>query len=140
MHTEALANLRPSWIAFGWFIAVAVSALVILGFVALGVMSPDTSEPENLWVAIALVAGFVTGGWFVGVRTGVAPILHGLGIGLFSFVVWMIVNLLPGEATGWTTWRGLPTVQAYALIALQMVAAIVGARIGVRRRPPPVGA
>jgi hypothetical protein len=134
MHTEKLENLRPSWIAFGWFIAAAVTALLILAFVALGIMAADTTRNEGVWIGAALLIGFLTGGYFVGFRTRAAPILHGVGIGLFSLVVWFLANLIPGEATGWTAWRVLPTAQALALIGLQAVAASVGARMAVRTR------
>jgi putative membrane protein (TIGR04086 family) len=132
MHSEKLENLHPSWIAFGWFIAAAVTALVILAFVAFGVMGPDTTRTEGVPTAMAMLVGFLTGGFFTGFRTRAAPILHGIGIGLFSLVVWFLANLIPGEATGWTAWRVLPTAQALALIGLQTVAAIVGARMAVR--------
>jgi hypothetical protein len=132
MHTETLANLRPSWIAFGWFIAVSVSALVILALIALGIMSPDTTQGESAAIAVALLVGFLIGGLFVGIRTQAAPILHGVAIGFFSLVVWILVNLIPGEATGWTAWRALPLGPALALIGLQAAAAVVGARMGVR--------
>jgi putative membrane protein (TIGR04086 family) len=133
MRTESISNIRPSWVAFGWFIAAAVSALLILAFIALGIMSPDTTRGEHTWIALALLIGFATGGFFVGLRTQAAPILHGVAIGLFSLAVWFLANLLAGEPTGWTAWRALPTAQALALVGLQAVAAIVGARIGVRR-------
>jgi putative membrane protein (TIGR04086 family) len=136
MHTEKLENLRPSWIAFGWFIAAAVTALLILAFVAFGLMAPDSTRNEGVLTAMALLIGFLVGGFFVGVRTRAAPILHGVGIGLFSLVVWFLANLIPGEATGWTAWRVLPTIQALALVALQTVAAIVGARMAVRMGRP----
>jgi putative membrane protein (TIGR04086 family) len=132
MTTESISDLRPTWIAFGWFIAAAVAALLILAFIAVGVMSPDSTRGEEMWIGLALLIGFVVGGFFVGVRTGAAPLLHGVAIGLFSLVVWLLANLIPGEATGWTTWRALPTFQAVALIALQTVAAVVGTRMGLR--------
>lgn len=133
MRTETISNVRPSWVAFGWFIAVAVSALLILALVAFGFLSPDSSQGENGWIALALLIGFLTGGLMVGLRTREAPVLHGVGIGLFSLVVWLLANLLVGEPTGWTTWRTLPTAQALALLVLQTCAAVVGARIGARR-------
>jgi putative membrane protein (TIGR04086 family) len=132
MQKNSFAALRPSWIAFGWFIGAAVSALILLALVAVGLMSPDTTRDENVWIALALLIGFGVGGLFVGLRTRAAPVLHGIAIGLFSLVVWLLANLLMGEPTGWTAWRALPTVQALALIGLQTASAVVGARIGVR--------
>jgi hypothetical protein len=136
MHTETVSNVRPSWVAFGWFIGAAVTALVILTLIAVGVLSPDSTRGEGVWLALAFLIGFLLAGYLVGARTLAAPILHGVGIGLFSVVVWVLVNLIPGEATGWTAWRLLPTPQALALIGLQTVSAVMGARMAVRWSRP----
>jgi hypothetical protein len=68
-----------------------------------------------------------------------APTLHGVGMGLFSLLAWLVVNLLIGEPVGETTWRALDGATAGGLILVQAAAAVVGARIGVRwmRTPPP---
>ncbi len=133
MDSERFAHLRPSWVAFGWFIAAAVSALVLLGLIALGVLGASSGAPEgDVWVAVALLIGFITGGFFAGARVGRAPVLHGLGIGLFSLLVWLLANLLipdPGDAGAW---HALPLTVAAGLLLLQTVAAIVGARMGRR--------
>jgi len=136
MRFTGSGSIRPSWIAFGWFIAAAVVALMIFGFIALGVMSPDTTRDEHLWLAIAMLVGFGVGGLFAGMRVRANPVIHGIGIGLFSLAVWVLANLLAGEPTGWTAWRALPTGQALALIGLQTASAVVGARIGVRWAGP----
>jgi hypothetical protein len=132
MHTETVSNVRPSWVAFGWFIGAAVTSLLILALIAVGVLVPDTTQGEGVWLALTFLVGYMVAGYFVGARTLAAPVLHGIAIGLFSLVVWLLVNLVPGEATGWTAWRALPMAQAVALIGLQTVAAIVGARIAIR--------
>jgi hypothetical protein len=83
---------------------------------------------------LAFLVGFAVAGFFVGVRAGTAPILHGVGMGLFSLVVYLAANLIAGEPTGQTAWSEVSTATALWLILLQTVAAIVGTRAGVRWR------
>lgn len=134
MHSEHLRNLRPSWIAFGWFISIAVASLVVLGLAALGVAEPSAAE-EAVWVALAIAIGFLAGGLLAGMRSGAAPILHGVAIGLFSVLVWFLANLLLGEPTDATAWRVMAPGTAAGLLLLQMAAASLGAWFGVRRSP-----
>lgn len=129
-------GIRPSWIAFGWFLAAALTALALLALVALDVISADPSE-DAAWTAAAFVAGFGVAGFLVGVRVGAAPVVHGLGIGAFSVLVWFGANLLLGEPTEQTAWSGLGAGSVAALLLLQTVAAVVGARIGVRNTTRP---
>jgi len=131
--TESFVRLRPSWIAFGWFIAAAVTSLILLGLIGLGLISDDP-QAEGTWVAVAFLIGFAVAGFFVGVRAGISPILHGVGMGLFSLLVFALANLLAGEPVGQTAWREVSTATALWLILLQTVAAIVGTRAGVRWR------
>jgi hypothetical protein len=130
--SERLSNVRPSWLAFGWFIAASVASLLVLTFVVVGLISQDTQDTGGIWTAIAILVGFLVGGFFAGVRAGAAPALHGLGIGLFSLVVYFLANLFAGEPTGATAWSPLPPVQAAGLLTLLTAAAVVGARMGVR--------
>jgi hypothetical protein len=136
MH-EHIRNVRPSWVAFGWFIAVSVTALILLAMVSFGLVGEEPPN-ETLWVGLALLVGFFATGFFVGTRVAAAPVLHGLGMGLFSIVAWVLVNLFAGEPTGQTTWRSLDAYSLAGLLVLQAVAAVVGARLGVRflRTPP----
>lgn len=127
-----LDAVRPTWILFGWFIAVAVVGLVLLGLVALGVLQGQAPSNEPFWIAGALGLGFLAGGFVVGSRAGDAPVLHGLGIGLCSVLAWLALNLFFGEPTGQTAWSELDAGSVVALLVLQTVAAIVGARLGVR--------
>jgi hypothetical protein len=129
--SEHFSNLRPSWIAFGWFIAAAITSLFLLVFISLGLATAD-SPTETLWVAVALLLGFLAAGVIVGMRIGAAPTLNGFAIGLFSLVVWLLLNLFVGETTGADSWRSLEPLTLSGLLALQAVAAVVGARIGVR--------
>jgi hypothetical protein len=136
---ERLADLKPTWIAFGWFIALAVTGLIMLTLIAADVLVPETPA-EDLWMAAAITAGFIAGGAIAGYRAAASPLLHGLLIGLFSVVVWFLANLLLGEPTGETAWGGLALGAGAGLLLLQIVAAMVGARMGVRLRQPRGGA
>ncbi len=131
MHTEHLQNVRPSWVFFGWFVSVAVVSLIVLALIALRLLSPDATGGDLGWGVAAIAAGFLVGGWLTGARVGTAPILHGIGIGLVSLVLWFAANLVLGEALGATTWDGSPSLYAGILI-LQMGAAATGARVGSR--------
>lgn len=136
MH-EHLRNIQPSWVAFGWFLAAAITSLLLLALAGFGLAEPD-SPGETLWVAAALLVGFFGAGFIVGTRAAAAPVLHGVAIGLFSIVAWFLINVFFGEPMGQTTWRSLEPEILTGLLVLQGVAAVVGARIGVRwtRTPP----
>lgn len=125
MHTEHLENVRPSWVAFGWFISFAVTALTLFVLIFLGVLGTHETAGEG-WVALSFVVGFAVGGFFATARTRAAPILHGIGIGLFSLVVWFAVNLFLGEPTEETAWRDLSPGFGAGLLILQIAAAVAG--------------
>ena len=131
---ERFGGLHLVWAAFGWLIAASLTALVLLGLTALGVA--DDPGGQGSWVAVALLAGFGAGGFLVGYRHGLAPTLHGLVIGLFSVLVWVVVNLALGEPTGLEAWKVMSARSAATLLFIQTAAAVVGARVGVRLRPP----
>jgi hypothetical protein len=130
MHSEHLENVRPGAVALGWFIAAAVTSLAVFAMLAVGLLSRD-GHGGTLWGLLATAAGFFAGGWFVGMRTGRAPILHAVAIGLFSLLVWLLVNLLPGQMLDAESWD-VGAAYAAGLILLQIVAAAVGGRLGSR--------
>jgi hypothetical protein len=130
MH-ESIRSVRWSWVGFGWFLAAAVTSLILLALEAFSLIRPDTAA-ETLWVALALLTGFFLAGLLVGTRVAAAPLLHGLGMGACSIAVWLAINLLVGEPAGETTWRSLDAAALAGLLLLQAVAAVVGTRIGVR--------
>jgi hypothetical protein len=130
MHSEHLSNVRPGAVALGWFIAAAVTSLAVFAMLAVGLLSRD-GHGCTLWGLLATAAGFFAGGWFVGMRTGRAPILHAVAIGLFSLLVWLLVNLLPGEMLDAESWD-VGAAYAAGLILLQIVAAAIGGRLGSR--------
>jgi len=130
MHSEHLSNVRPGSVALGWFVAAAVTSLAVFAMIAVGLLSRD-GHGGTLWGLIATAAGFFAGGWFVGMRTGKAPILHAVAIGLFSLLVWFVVNLIPGQLLNAESWD-VGAAYAAGLILLQIVAAAIGGRLGSR--------
>jgi hypothetical protein len=128
---EHLRNVRFGWVAFGWFIAVALTGILLVVFSALDLVR--AGEPvEGAWVALAIAAGFLVSGFYTGSRIAAAPVLNGVAMGLFSVIVWAGVNFFLGEPTGVTAWDTLPFASALTLLALQVVASVLGTRAGVR--------
>jgi hypothetical protein len=133
MHTEHLQNVRPPWVLFGWFISVAIISLLALLLAATGMVDTEASG-GGLWGIVAIAVGFGIGGWLLGARAGVAPILHGVAMGLVSLLLWFLANLVAGKTLNAAEWmRGSEAYYAGLLIT-QIVAAIVGARLGSRGR------
>ena len=137
---ESVRSVRAGWIGFGWFIAVALTSVILLGMIWLGLIQAE-APTEGLGVALALLFGFIAAGFFVGTRVNAAPILHGLGMGIMSVIVWFALNLLAGEPTDSDAWGAISPGVALGLLALQTAAAIVGTRAGVRfaRRAASIG-
>jgi hypothetical protein len=123
--------MHPTWIAFGWFIAAALTSLFIIALEALGVVGNNAAD-EATWAALALFAGFLIAGYFVGARVARAPVIYGIAMGLFSVVAWLALNLVLGEPTGSTSWRSLDVGTTIGLLLLQAIAAVVGVWLGVR--------
>jgi hypothetical protein len=138
MHTEHLQNVRPSWVAFGWFAAAAVAGLALVGLSVVGILHP-TADSGGLWVLLAVLVGFFFGGWLVGWRTGSAPVLHGVGIGLFSLIVWFVANLV-ATMLGVVGWTGLSPAVAAGSLLLQIGAAVFGAWYGTHHHALNTGA
>lgn len=130
MHTEHLSNVRPGVVAFGWFVSAAVTSLIVFALIAVGFLSRDGVGGTG-WGLLAVAVGFFAGGWYVGMRTGRAPILQAVAMGLFSLVLWLVVNLVFGNPLGADSWY---TGGAYGagFILLQIVAAAIGGRIASR--------
>ena len=131
MHSEHLQNVRPSWVAFGWFIGVAVMSAILFGLIALGIV-PRTGEIGLAWVLLSVFVGFLAGGYLTGIRVRAAPILHAVGIGLFSVAVWFVANLLAGETLNASEWKVAPASAAGAVL-FQVIAAAIGAHMAVKR-------
>ena len=134
MHTEHLQNVRPAGVLFGWFVSVAVVSLIALLLAATGMVDPEAATGSVLWGVAAIALGFGIGGWFIGSRLGVAPILHGVAMGIVSILVWFLANLLAGETVADSAWVNGSEAYYAGLLLLQIVAAAVGARIGSGRQ------
>ena len=130
MHTEHLRNVRPGAVALGWFVSACIVSLAVIAMIAVGLLSRDGVGGTG-WGLLATAVGFFAGGWFVGMRTGTAPILHAVAIGLFSLVLWLVVNLAFGESLGADSWN-VGAGYLAGLILLQIVAAALGARVASR--------
>ncbi|MFQ5689390.1 MAG: hypothetical protein ACE5HQ_03850 [Gemmatimonadota bacterium] len=135
MHSEHLRNVQFSWVAFGWFVALAVASLLALALTASGML-----RGEETWDVIAMAGcvavGWGVGGFIAGYKAAAAPILHGAAMGGFTYVVWFVLNLaLGGITTGTSAWE-LLTVRGVALAFLvQAGAAIAGCWLGYRYAP-----
>jgi hypothetical protein len=138
MHTEHLQNVRYGWVIAGWLIAIAVVSVVVFIFEASGLVGAGGAR-DALASLISVVAGFGAGGFFAGFRALEAPILHGVGIGLTSLVVWVAVNLIATTLLDAVGWQSLTPAFAVGLVLVQVVAAVVGALLGynvaVRGKP-----
>lgn len=130
MHTEHLQNVRPSWVAFGWFIGVAIMSAILFGLIALGLV-PWSGDVGLGWLLAAVFVGFLAAGYLTGMRTGAAPILHGVGIGLFSVVFWFLANLVAGLVSNAAEWN-VPAGSFAGAVLFQMIAAGLGAWIATR--------
>ncbi len=96
MHSEHISNLHPGWVAVGWLVAVAVSAVVFLALVGTGLL-PAVGAGETIGSVVALLLGFFAGGFFVGLRWSDAPVLHVVAITVLSVLVWFLgLLLVPG--------------------------------------------
>lgn len=131
MHTEHLQNVHPVRIMAGWLVAIAVTSVMVFGLIAIGVMVDGDSTGEAVWPIFAVAVGFLVGGWFTGLRTVEAPILHGIALGLTSLVAWALVNLV-ALLFGMDGWTGLTAPAAVSVLLVQIIAAMVGCWAGTR--------
>jgi hypothetical protein len=132
MHTEHLQNVRPGLVALSWLMSIMLTSAIMMVVIGLNLVDPDSVLGTR--VAIGAVAvGFFGGGLFVGTRAGAAPILHGMLIGLFSLVVWFLINVVASVAFPSFGWQALTPNLAIGLVLVMMGSAIVGTRSGYRR-------
>jgi hypothetical protein len=110
-------------------VAVAATSVVLFGLVLVGVMG-DAGPRDTAWTITAMAAGFLAGGWFTGYGTLEAPILHGVALGLTSLVAWAGLNLLTVVALRGVEWEGLAAGATASVILTQIVAAVIGCRVG----------
>ena len=135
MHSEHLTNVQFSWVAFGWFIAVAAASGVLLLMEGSGLLGRSPGL-DAISIALGVAVGWGIGGFVAGYRAAAAPILHGAAIALLSFVAWFALNLtVGGLSSGTAAWEPL-TVRTTALgLLVQGGAAILGAWLGYRSTP-----
>lgn len=128
MHTEHLQNVHPVRILSGWLVALAVTSVALFGFIGLGLMG-DAGAADTLWAVVSVAVGFLVGGWFTGMRTVEAPILHGIALGLTTLVAWALLNVV-AVALGIGEWTGLSPTATVMVLLVQIVAAIAGCWAG----------
>jgi hypothetical protein len=127
MRSEHLTNVHPGWAAVGWFVAVAVTALVHLALVGTGLLPAGAAEA--LGGALAVVLGFFAGGLLVGMRWSEAPILNGAAIALLSAVLWFVSALVAPEPMLGHLRLG-DSALTLGSVLLQLSAAVAGALFG----------
>jgi hypothetical protein len=131
MHTEHLQRVRFGVVSLAWFIAVCVASAIVFVVFALGLVESDSTIADRLEMS-AIALGFFTGGLFAGLRAREAPILHGIGIALFSLVVWFLFNVLSTLLFSGSEWAALTPNFTVALMLVQIGGAVLGARWGYR--------
>ena len=130
MHTEHLQNVAAWRVIAGWLVAAAIASLVALALLSVGLLHEETTAANTWWSMVAIAVGFFAGGFFAGFRAIQAPMLHALGIGLTSLVVWFLLNALAALLVPTWTWPRMTPQFAVAVLLVQMVAAIIGALLG----------
>ncbi|HUG40772.1 MAG TPA: hypothetical protein VMM12_09815 [Longimicrobiales bacterium] len=128
MHTEHLQNVHPVRILAGWLVAIAVTSVAVFGLIVIGLMQGDAAGDTG-WAVVAVAVGFLVGGWFTGLRTVEAPILHGIALGLTSLAAWALVNAL-AVAVGMEGWSRLSASAAVTVLLVQILAAVAGCWMG----------
>lgn len=131
MHTEHLQRVRPSIVAAGWLVAIAVASLIVVVLLGLNVLDAESTAGTRVSMG-AVAIGFFVGGLFAGLRAGEAPILHGAALGILSLIVWFVLNFLSATLFNDFGWQALTPELTISLVLIQIVAAILGARLGYR--------
>lgn len=126
---ESVRSIRPAWIGLGWFIGAALTSLLVFVLSVLGLIR-ENAPTEGMGVTLSLLIGFVIAGFWVGTRVNAAPVLHGVAMGLLSLAVWFALNVFAGSVG--EGWHAVSAPVAAALLGLQTVSSVVGARAGVR--------
>jgi hypothetical protein len=135
MHSEHLRNVQISWIAFGWFVGLAVAASVLLLLAGAGVAEAG-GIGETMALIVAVAAGWFVGGFICGFKAAAAPILHGAAMALFTFVAWFALNLaFGGLTTGASAWEFFSARSLAAALLVQVLASIAGCWLGYRYTP-----
>ncbi len=135
MHTEHLNNVRPGWLFFGWFVSLSVTSSIVLLLAAAGLLEVS-AVAEALVVGGAVAVGWAAGGFLLGYQVAAAPILHGVGMAVLSFVGWFLLNLTVGGLTGDAgAWALIGTRSAALALLVQLLAGVGGCWGGYRAAP-----
>jgi hypothetical protein len=131
MHTEHLQNVSIMTVLASWLVAVAVASLVALALLGTGILHDDMSPTSMWWSVFAIAVGFFAGGMFAGFRALQAPVLHALGVGITSLVMWFLLNAVVAVfLSASPEWPGMSTEYTVGVLLLQFVAAMFGALMG----------
>jgi hypothetical protein len=115
-----------------WVVGVSIAALLLTALIATNVIDPDSAFGVRASIA-AIALGFFTAGLYAGLRAKAAPILYGVCIGLFSLLVWFVLNVLASVLFPDFGWSALTPNMAVGLVLVMIVAAVLGARAGYRK-------
>jgi hypothetical protein len=107
-----------------------ITAAIVFVLIQLGLAARNAPGAAT-WTLLAIVLGFGTGGFFTARRASDAPVAHGMAIGGFSVVVWLLANLL-GQLVGTGGWAVLPLGESLTVLLVQAIAATGGAWLGRR--------
>lgn len=132
MQTEHLQSVKFRLVALAWFIAVAISSLIMVALLAFNLIQPDTASSTRAALA-AVAVGFFAGGMYAGLRAQTAPILHGVSIGLLSLLAWFALNVITTVAFPRFGWSALTPNLAVATMLVMIISAVLGARGGHRK-------
>jgi hypothetical protein len=139
VHTEHLQNVRIINVIAGWLVALAVTSLLLIALVAIGIVPRDTAGSGGIGGIIAQLAGFATGGYFAAFRSLRAPLLHGVAIGMTSLVAAAGLTAISALFFPGAQWASIGAGYVVVFLLTQMVAAALGALVGyniaVRGRP-----
>lgn len=128
MHTEHLQNIRWSILLTAWLVAFAVTALIVLALIGLNIM--EAEHPSTRATIAAVAFGFFAGGAFTGLKAVQAPILYGVALGLLSLLIAFVLKIVSGALGGFS--YGLPADLSVTIVLIQIVSAVLGARLGYR--------
>lgn len=135
MHTEHLNNVRSGWLFFGWFVALSVASSIVLVSAGAGLLEASPVM-EALIVGGGVAVGWAAGGYLVGRQVAAAPILHGVGMAVLSFVAWFVLSLAVGGLTGDTgSFALIGTRSAAVALLVQLVTGVIGCWAGYKAAP-----
>jgi hypothetical protein len=130
VHTEHLQNVRLINVLAGWLIALAVTSLLLLALVAVGIVPRDTTGTGGFGGLLAQLAGFAVGGYTTAFRTLRAPILHGVAIGVTSLIAAVGLTAISAVFFPGVQWSALSPGYVVVFLLVQMIAAVLGALLG----------